>query len=137
MKEDEEWRPVVGYEEYYEVSSLGRIKSLERDVVFKDGRVRHYPERIKVVTHGKFVKRSNVTVHLCVNQIMRRCSVAQLVWEAFVGENPDYVRHRDNDITNNKLSNLYADTSTALKGIGLGHPYYKKGVIYNPLTTRL
>src|SRR3546814_14079116 len=26
----EEWRPVVGYEGYYEVSSLGRVRSLPR-----------------------------------------------------------------------------------------------------------
>lgn len=29
---EEEWRPVVGYEGLYEISNLGRVKSLERVV---------------------------------------------------------------------------------------------------------
>ena len=28
----EEWRPLVGYEGLYEVSNMGRVKSLERTV---------------------------------------------------------------------------------------------------------
>lgn len=31
-KMNEMWRPVVGYEEYYEVSSFGRVRSLSRKV---------------------------------------------------------------------------------------------------------
>ena len=34
---EEEWRPVVGYEGLYEVSSLGRIRSLDREVHYPDG----------------------------------------------------------------------------------------------------
>ena len=34
--QSEEWRPVVGFEGYYEVSSLGRVKSLERSVRYND-----------------------------------------------------------------------------------------------------
>lgn len=36
----EEWRDVVGYEGLYQVSSEGRVKSLERVVKRKDGRRR-------------------------------------------------------------------------------------------------
>ena len=33
MTEPEEWRPVVGWEGLYEVSSLGRVRSVDRVVV--------------------------------------------------------------------------------------------------------
>jgi hypothetical protein len=36
-EEYEEWRPVVGYEGYYEVSNLGKVKSLDRIVNSKNG----------------------------------------------------------------------------------------------------
>lgn len=32
------WKPVKGYENFYEVSDTGRIRSLDRTIVFKDGR---------------------------------------------------------------------------------------------------
>ncbi len=38
----EVWKPVRGYEKYYEVSNLGRIKSTDRLTVFKDGRKRMF-----------------------------------------------------------------------------------------------
>ncbi len=36
-KDTEEWRPVVGYEGFYEVSSLGRVRSCDRYVVHPAG----------------------------------------------------------------------------------------------------
>jgi hypothetical protein len=38
-KAPETWRPVVGYEDAYEVSTLGRVRSLDREVY--SGRGRH------------------------------------------------------------------------------------------------
>lgn len=32
MTSEEEWRPVVGYEGYYEVSNHGRVRSVDRVV---------------------------------------------------------------------------------------------------------
>lgn len=46
--ENEIWKPVVGYEGYYEVSNLGRVKSVERKVkgkIYQD--VQTKPELIK------------------------------------------------------------------------------------------
>lgn len=37
MRADEEWRPVLGYEGMYEVSDLGRVRSVERRVPYKGG----------------------------------------------------------------------------------------------------
>lgn len=33
MNKEEIWKPIPGYEGMYEVSSEGRIKSLERDII--------------------------------------------------------------------------------------------------------
>ena len=32
MKSNEIWKPIKGYEDIYEISSFGRVKSLERKV---------------------------------------------------------------------------------------------------------
>lgn len=42
----EEWKAIEGYEGYYEVSSSGRVKSLERTVKRSDGQVRKLNSRI-------------------------------------------------------------------------------------------
>ena len=42
----EEWRDVVGYEGHYQVSSLGRVKSLERVVYRGNGEPNPVRERI-------------------------------------------------------------------------------------------
>ena len=38
LLEGEEWRPVVGYEGQYEVSNMGRVRSLDRMCLGKDGK---------------------------------------------------------------------------------------------------
>lgn len=48
----EEWRPVVGYEGLYEVSDWGRVRSLDRIIIDKNGREMRYKGRIlKAATH--------------------------------------------------------------------------------------
>jgi len=41
----EEWRDVIGYEGAYQVSSLGRVKSLRRSAKIRGGRVRNIKTR--------------------------------------------------------------------------------------------
>lgn len=36
--EQEIWKEIKGYEGYYEVSNLGRFRSMDRIIIFKDGR---------------------------------------------------------------------------------------------------
>ena len=40
------WKPVIGYENYYEVSNKGRIRSLDRVTLFKDGKTRKFCGKI-------------------------------------------------------------------------------------------
>lgn len=33
----EEWKDILGYEDFYQVSNLGRIRSKDRKVILKNG----------------------------------------------------------------------------------------------------
>ena len=45
---EEIWKDIIGYEGYYKISNLGRVKSLARNIYYKDGSFARYkPETIK------------------------------------------------------------------------------------------
>lgn len=96
---EEEWRPVVGWEEYYEVSNMGRV----RRIAGGQG----------VRTQGTTKKLSpDMAGYLCTTlnrpgkQI--RAHIHRLVLEAFSGPCPEGMgcRHLDGNQMNNWLSNL-------------------------------
>lgn len=105
----EEWRPVVGYEGIYEVSTLGRVRSLARFVRRSDGVLCPVKERIrKPVLHH----RGYLIVLLRKEGSAATKQIHQLVLEAFVGpSNGLQTRHLDGNRTNNKLENLCYGTS--------------------------
>ena len=102
------WRPVKGYEGYYEVSDLARVRSLDR-VVKIVARGTEYERR----TRGQIImpiktKNGYLRVGLKRNNKCFNASVHRLVAEAFV-PNPDNlpeVNHKDECKTNNLPSNL-------------------------------
>ncbi len=95
----EEWRPVVGYEGLYEVSDLGRIKSI-------NNRLRKLGPKILKgsINHGYR------HVALCKNGTVKTPGVHSLVLQAFVGPRDatkaEGCRHLDGNPLNNVLSNL-------------------------------
>ena len=102
---DEEWRDVVGYEGLYQVSNLGRVKSLSRRIVYKDGREYNYPS--KVMKNQK-VSTGYRSVTLYRVNGKKQYYVHRLVAETFI-PNPNNlidVNHKDGCKTNNILSNL-------------------------------
>ena len=42
----EEWKAIDGWEDCYEVSSLGRVRSIDRKAFHKDGKVTNHKSRI-------------------------------------------------------------------------------------------
>ena len=99
------WRDIKGYEGLYQVSNLGRVKSLERYVKGKDG-LRLVKEIIMSIsvcrTNGYF----KVILHKDGKQ--KRYQVHRLVAEAFI-PNPDnlpIVNHKDENKINNCVWNL-------------------------------
>lgn len=104
-EEIEEWRPVVGYEGRYEVSNLGRVKSIRRSRKNPSGNLIMSPS-----THGDGYKQ----VQLADGRI-RTFRVHVLVLTAFVGPKPDgtYGCHNDGNPANNCKDNLRWDTPSA------------------------
>jgi len=96
----EEWRPVVGYEGLYEVSSIGRVRSLDR-TTSHGHRLTGFMRKLPVQLGRRSVKLSK-------GHGPRKISVHVLVAEAFHGPRPDgqEVRHLDGDSLNNCVDNL-------------------------------
>lgn len=101
----EHWKPIVGFENYYEVSNYGRVKSMERVVVQKNGKNKRIKQRIL-----KPQKCSNgyLFVGLSVSSRAKLCLIHRLVAISFISsEHIDLeVNHIDEDKENNHVSNL-------------------------------
>ena len=104
---NEIWRPVVGYDGYA-VSSLGRVKSLERTVVRKNGKKNYVRERmLKPANNGN----DYLLVNLSKNGVEKVYGVHVLVALAFpeiCGEPFEgaEVNHIDENSLNNVPENL-------------------------------
>lgn len=101
----EEWRSIPGYEGLYEVSNLGRVKSLEISYIRKNGIMDHKPE---IILSPKNNGTGYFIVCLYKNKIHKYCLIHRLVALTFI-PNPDNlpcVNHKDEDKTNNRVDNL-------------------------------
>lgn len=92
MIEIEEFRDVPGYEGLYEVSNLGRVKNI------KTGRI------LKPHKH----RGGYLLINLCKSGTMRTDLIHRLVANSFLPnpQNLPCVNHKDEDKTNNAISNL-------------------------------
>jgi hypothetical protein len=102
----EEWRSIRGYEGYYEVSSFGRVRSLDRTVPHpRFGTWRRRGALLKQVANTN----GYVAVQLCREGTVRRHRTNILVAEAFLGNRPAWatqVNHKNKVITDNTVDNL-------------------------------
>ena len=90
---DEEWRDIQGYEGHYQVSNLGKVRSVKRE---------------PFVLKGDLQQNGYRRVYLWLNGRKKNLLVHRLVAETFI-ENPDEytdVNHLDEDKTNNHVDNL-------------------------------
>lgn len=99
------WKDVVGYEGLYQVSNLGRIKSLPKTIVIYNGGITTRREKIlKQGIRAKYYK----FVALSNGKETRRFGVHRLVAQAFL-PNPNNlpeVNHKDENPANNNVLNL-------------------------------
>ena len=104
---EEIWKWIDGYENMYQVSNLGRVRSVDRDVYCEVS-----PNKLQHI-YGKVLKQGTnhkgyPIVYLSKDGKQKTITVHRLVALTFI-ENPlnlPQVNHIDGDKTNNNVSNL-------------------------------
>ena len=81
----EEWKPIVGAEGFYEVSNLGRIRSLDREVAHRFGRQVKRGKVLALVTRwrGEPLEPDKVFVKLTLAGRSRQVRPHRLVQQHF------------------------------------------------------
>ena len=99
------WKPIKDFPNY-RVSTCGKVKSIDRTTVFKNGNKRFFEGReLKLVTNSK----GYLVVTLHNKKGQKTCRVHRLVAEAFIKGRSDVrsqVNHIDGDKNNNTMKNL-------------------------------
>ena len=106
FKEKEIWKDINGYEDIYQVSNLGRIKSLDRYYVMKNGVKRKAKGKILVQSFDG--KKRYLQVNLSKNGKSKTYLIHRLVAFAFVDGYEKWleVDHKDCNCENNNYKNL-------------------------------
>ena len=101
---DVRWMPISDYEDYYEVSNTGLVRSIDRLVKNSHS---EYIRKGQVLTPS-LSNSGYLQVQLSIRQKTKPHYVHRLVAEAFI-QNPDnlpQINHKDEDKTNNNVENL-------------------------------
>ena len=104
--DQETWKDVVGYEGWYKVSDLGRVRRIAMTVGAIPGKIlKSRPTRCG---HPNAKPRFYVSLSRGYKGSAKNATVHKLVAEAFIGQRPDgcEINHKDGDPSNNKLNNL-------------------------------
>ena len=106
MGEVEQWKDVVGYEGYYQVSNLGRVKSVDRVNVNRLGVSRKLKGRI--LRPAVRTKYGYLGVILSKNNIKQTILVHKLVATTWLGPQPkgQQIRHGAGRWLDNSVKNL-------------------------------
>lgn len=115
----EVWRNIEGYEGLYEVSNLGKVRSVDRWILMTDGRKQF--KKGKIIAQVKRRKGQNyLSVGLWKNNKLKTCLVHRLVAKAFIPNvaNKHFINHKDENQENNCVSNL--EWCTALENMNYG-----------------
>lgn len=124
---EEIWKDIKDYEGYYQVSNLGRIRSLDRYV---NTGIKHSTQ---VFRRGKLIKPfidrdGYLVLTLSKNYKLKYFRVHRLVAEAFIENLNDlpYINHKDENKQNNKVDNL--EWCTQKYNVNYGTANYRKAV---------
>ena len=105
----EEWRDVEGYEGLYQVSNMGRVKSLVREYKSNNGKGTEYIGRTKMrILKAGFNGDGYLQVALCRNSQCKYVKVHKLVAKAFIPnvENKPTIDHINTIRHDNRACNL-------------------------------
>lgn len=146
----EEWKDVAGYEGLYQVSNTGKVRSVDRITVCKDGRLLPNKGRELYFTVSKFDEKRHLprySVQLWKNNKAKLFPVHRLVAIAFI-PNPEgkpTVNHINGNPMNNNVDNLewatYSENELHAHRMGLVKPNPNrfpsnstKVIAYNPIS---
>lgn len=104
---NEEWRDITNYEGYYQVSSFGNVRSVERTILRSNGIKQHCKSVILKPFQGKTC--NYLSVQLSKDNHTEKFMIHRLVAYMFLGlrsESDLEVNHIDGNRYNNKLDNL-------------------------------
>ena len=108
----EVWKDIPDFEGSYQVSNMGRVRSVDRLVTYKDGRKCKFKGKVRKLQVDKSTGYEHVG--LCSDDGQNTKKVHRLVLETFkphVNMNDLQVNHMDGDKLNNHLTNLEWVTS--------------------------
>jgi hypothetical protein len=100
-----EWKPVVGYEGYYEVSNAGEVRSVDRYVKHPHGGVMLRKSKTMKTNKNKY---GYVDVRLGKEGVEKAHLIHRLVAMAFLdnAEDKPQVNHKNGNKSDNRLENL-------------------------------
>lgn len=101
------WKPIAGYEGRYEVSNLGRVKSLpfKQRYLLRNGVPAWRVTRERILAQNRNNKGYHL-VHLYLDGERKALLVHLLVARAFLEGGGETVNHDDGDKANNRAGNL-------------------------------
>lgn len=111
---DEIWVPIIGYEGVYEISNLGRVKSVQRTIEHHGAKSGFYNKSEKILSpHRNLARGGYFEVNLWKGNKSKNFKIHRLVANAFIPnqENKSEVNHKDGDKSNNCVNNLEWATS--------------------------
>src|SRR3982750_1005718 len=106
---EENWKDVPDYEEHYQASTFGNVRSMDRIDYRKNNSDVYTPHNIKgKILKQKTTKRGYKAVILCKDGIIKHTSVHRIICLTFHSntESKKMVNHIDGDKSNNRIENL-------------------------------
>ena len=99
------WKDIKGYENLYQISNMGRVKSLERIIIRCDNKTQTIKEKILKTRIGN---NGYYTIILSKKGEIKKIDIHRLIAIAFI-PNPDNkpcIDHINGDRTDNRIENL-------------------------------
>ncbi|BAM20907.1 HNH endonuclease [Enterococcus phage BC611] len=114
---NEEWLDIKGYEGLYQISNLGRVKSLSKRVVYSNGSIREVPEKILTPSEST---QGYLKVNFFKDKKPKTKYIHKLVYVTFVSEvkEGNQLNHINECKFDNTLANL--EEVTAKENINHG-----------------
>jgi hypothetical protein len=105
------WKPIKEYEDHYEVSNLGNVRTKAHAVSCRGSKTRIVGSMIRKLCTNR---NGYATITLSKNNVWFTATVHQLVAQAFL---PEFIKgtelnHQDGDKTNNRATNLEVSNSS-------------------------